>query len=125
LYAAVAPDAVEVERLAQYLVHEAAAVGVKLLRETIATPKLAEDLGAEVAVMASGAKPVVPGIPGSGLAHVFAAPQLLEGEIDGRLGRRMAVIGGGLTEVASAKYLLGRGHEVSSWSAEQLERIYG
>jgi len=112
LYAAAAPHAVEMERLAQYLAHEAAAAGVELLRETIATPKLAEDLRAEVVVMASGAKPVVPGIPGSGLAHVFTAHQLLEGEIDGRLGRRVAVIGGGLTGVASAEYLLGRGHEV-------------
>ena len=112
LYAAAAPHAVEMERLAEYLAHEAAAAGVELLRETIATPKLAEDLGAEVVVVASGAKPVVPGIPGSGLAHVFTAHQLLEGEIDGRLGRRVAVIGGGLTGVASAEYLLGRGHEV-------------
>ncbi len=121
LYAAAAPHAAEMERLAQHLAHEAARAGAEIRTSTDATPKLVEELGAEVVVLASGAKPVVPSIPGAGLPHVFTAHQLLEGEIDDRLGRRVAVIGGGLTGVTSAEYLLRRGHEV--FLVEMLDRI--
>jgi len=111
-YAAAAPHAPEMERLADYLAHQAKAVGVEVRVSIAATPELLEELQAEVVVVASGATSVVPSIPGSGLPHVFTAHQLLDGEVDSRLGSRVAVIGGGLTGVAAAEYLLKRGHEV-------------
>jgi NADPH-dependent 2,4-dienoyl-CoA reductase/sulfur reductase-like enzyme len=121
LYAAAAPHAVEMERLAQHLMHEVERAGVEVRTNTDATPKLVEDLRAEVVVIASGATPVVPSIPGAGLPHVYTAHQLLEGEIDDRLGHRVAIIGGGLTGVASAEYLLRRNREV--FLVEMLDRI--
>ncbi|HSB69737.1 MAG TPA: FAD-dependent oxidoreductase [Candidatus Methylomirabilis sp.] len=121
LFAAAAPHAVEMERLAQHLAHEVERAGVEVRTHTEASLKLVEDLRAEVVVVASGATPVVPSIPGAGLPHVFTAHQLLEGEIDDRLGRRVAIIGGGLTGVASAEYLLRRNHEV--FLVEMLDRI--
>jgi len=111
LYAAAAPHSVEMERLARYLAQAAKGAGVEVLSGTEATPDLVESIQPQVVVAACGAKPVVPPIPGAGLPHVFTAHQLLSGEIDERLGRRVAVIGGGLTGVASAEYLLERGHE--------------
>ncbi|HSB78210.1 MAG TPA: FAD-dependent oxidoreductase [Candidatus Methylomirabilis sp.] len=121
LYAAAAPHAAEMERLAQHLAHEVERAGVEVRTNTNATPKLVEDLRVGVVVIASGATAVVPEIPGAGLPHVFTAHQLLEGEIDDRLGHRVAIIGGGLTGVASAEYLLRRNHEV--FLVEMLDRI--
>jgi pyruvate/2-oxoglutarate dehydrogenase complex dihydrolipoamide dehydrogenase (E3) component len=99
-------------RLADYLAREAVAAGVEVLTEARATPARVAEAEPEVVVVASGAVPLVPSIPGVGMPHVFTAHQVLEGEVDDRLGRRVAVIGGGLTGVTAAEYLLKRDREV-------------
>jgi 2,4-dienoyl-CoA reductase-like NADH-dependent reductase (Old Yellow Enzyme family)/NADPH-dependent 2,4-dienoyl-CoA reductase/sulfur reductase-like enzyme len=111
-YAAAAPHAIEMGRLADYLAREAVAAGVEVLTEARATPARVAEAEPEVVVVASGAVPLVPSIPGVGMPHVFTAHQVLEGEVDDRLGRRVAVIGGGLTGVTAAEYLLKRDREV-------------
>ena len=112
LCAAAAPNAIEMERLAHYLTREAERSGVLIHTNTDATPELVAGIGPEVVVLATGAIPVIPSVAGSRLPHVFTAHQMLRGGIDEQLRHRVVVIGGGLTGVASAEYLLERGHEV-------------
>ncbi len=121
LLAAAAPHSEEMGKLADSLAGELRASGAAVRTGAEANPRTVEDLGAEVVVVASGARPLIPALPGSALPHVFTAHQLLGGQVDGRLGPRVAVVGGGLTGVAAAEYLLERGRRVTI--VEMLERI--
>lgn len=113
LLAGAAPRSDEMSRLADHLEERARAAGVRLLTGTRVTPEMVEQLGAEVVVIATGARPVVPDIAGSALPHVFTPPAVLAGDGDVPLGRRVAVIGGGLTGVDVALLLLERGRQVT------------
>ncbi len=110
---AAAPHSAELERWVSHLAHELRRTGVKVLVDTEATPHLVEELRPEALVVATGARPATLDIPGSALEHVFSAHAVLGGQCDGRIGKNVVIIGGGLTGVYVAEYLLDRGLEVT------------
>jgi 2,4-dienoyl-CoA reductase (NADPH2) len=80
-------------------------VDVKL--DTEATPELVRQLRPDTVVVATGARPVAPGIEGADLPHVVQAWDVLSGSA--RVGRRVVVIGGGAVAVDTALDLARRG----------------
>lgn len=113
LLAAAAPRSEEMSRLAQYLARRAKAAGVTIRTRTQVTPELVEQSGAEVVVIATGARPVVPEIPGSALPQVLTPPDILGSNPNPGIGQRVAIIGGGLTGVDVALLLIERGHLIT------------
>ena len=65
----------------------------------------------DVVVLATGARPVKPVIPGIDLPHVTTCVGVLTGKH--QAGRRVVVIGGGCNGSETAEFLAERGHEVA------------
>jgi len=83
-------------------------VDVKL--NTEADPALIEALQPDVVVVATGAEPLVPDIPGVDMAHVVTAFDILAGRVEA--GKRVVVVGGGSTGCETAEFLHEKGREV-------------
>lgn len=65
----------------------------------------------DVVIIATGAKPIIPPIPGIKLPNVMSAHAVLRGE--GKIGRQAVVIGGGGVGLETAVHLAGKGHKVT------------
>ena len=55
-------------------------------------------------IVATGAKPIIPPIPGATLPHVYTVEQAITGQVD-LSGKKVAVIGGGVTGLETAHVL--------------------
>ncbi len=62
-------------------------------------------------VLATGAVPFIPKIPGKDLPHVLTANDILQGVV--QAGKRAVVIGGGLVGSETAAHLANHGHDVT------------
>src|SRR4030042_4033393 len=62
----------------------------------------------EVVIVATGAKPLTPRIPGVEQKGVITAWDVLQGH---KVGHRVLVIGGGMTGLETAEFLAGQGKE--------------
>lgn len=84
---------------------------ITLLLNTAATPEMVEEMKPDVLVMAIGAQPAVPPIPGVDGENVVLAVGMHEHPE--RIGRNVAVIGGGLIGCEEALELSRKGHHVT------------
>ncbi|MFW6113998.1 MAG: FAD-dependent oxidoreductase, partial [Actinomycetota bacterium] len=82
--------------------------GVEVRMETEATAGLLKKEGFDAVVVASGARQLVPDIPGIDLPHVYMAWEVLEGERDPE-GEKIVIIGGGAVGSETAMYLASEG----------------
>ena len=78
-----------------------------------------DEMGPDAVVVATGASPAIPGIPGVDLPHVRTAVDVLGNEM--KLSGEVAVIGGGSTGLEAADYIADRGGRVSV--VEMLDRV--
>lgn len=78
--------------------------GVEIRLNTEATPELVAALEPHGVIVAAGGVPIIPKLPGAGLPHVYTAEQVLSGQIS-LTGRKVAVIGGGVTGLETAQIL--------------------
>jgi len=101
-----------------YLVGQLDKLGVERKCGLKVTAAMVEDARADVVLVATGAKPVVPPIPGVDREEVVTAWDVLGG---GKVGRRVLVVGGGLTGLETAEFLAGQGKEILL--VEMLKRI--
>ncbi|MDR1571791.1 MAG: FAD-dependent oxidoreductase [Clostridiales Family XIII bacterium] len=85
--------------------------GVDLRLGTELGPELLESLAPDALVIAVGALPIIPAIPGIGGGNVVGLDALHANPP--AVGRRVAIIGGGLVGTEAAVYLDGLGREVS------------
>jgi len=85
-------------------------LGVEVRFGCEVTSDLVHDEKADVVVIATGAKPMVPSIPGIEKEWVTTAPEVLLGKK--KLGEKVIVVGGGLT-----------GCETAIWLAEQKKTV--
>jgi 2,4-dienoyl-CoA reductase-like NADH-dependent reductase (Old Yellow Enzyme family)/thioredoxin reductase len=110
-FAAIPPYKQTLKPLLDYLVRQVYATGAKVELGKEATLESVRLLKPEVVVMATGAIPIVPDIPGIASGKVFSALQVLGGEVDA--GSRVAIIGGELVGCELAEFLVQQGKSVT------------
>lgn len=97
--------------LLRYLTTEVERLGIEVRLKTSMTPNLAKHEDADVAIVAVGASPAHPKIPGLEHANVVTAIDLLEGTVQTR--GNVLVAGGGCSGAQTAEYLACKGHDVT------------
>ena len=109
-------------KLDEYLNQQAARVAraaIDLRLNTEVTPALAEAIGPDVLIAATGARPVKPPIPGIDLGHVRSAEEVY-GDAE-KCGQRVVILGAGLVGVELGIYLAMLGRQVDI--VEMLDHI--
>jgi 2,4-dienoyl-CoA reductase-like NADH-dependent reductase (Old Yellow Enzyme family)/thioredoxin reductase len=101
-----------------YLVGQLDRLGVERRCGVRVTPAMVAEAGPDAVVVATGALPLVPPIPGVDREGVVTAWDVLGG---GAVGRRVLVVGGGLTGLETAEFLAEQGKEIVL--VEMLKRI--
>lgn len=105
--AAAPPGRGEFAGLADDLAAQMAARSVKTVLNTAVDRAAIEAEAPDVVVLATGAIPMAPEIPGADRPHVVQAWDVLDGRV--RVGSRVVVIGGGAVGVETALYLAEKG----------------
>jgi 2,4-dienoyl-CoA reductase-like NADH-dependent reductase (Old Yellow Enzyme family)/thioredoxin reductase len=101
--AAVPPLKQDITAGIRYLVAQAEKAGVTIEMNREVTPKTVDDLEPDVVVVATGAAPLVPDIPGVENEIVATAIDVLSGEVPA--GNRAVIIGGGQLGLEMADYM--------------------
>jgi pyruvate/2-oxoglutarate dehydrogenase complex dihydrolipoamide dehydrogenase (E3) component len=101
----------EIYELTGHLSKQAARLGVGIFLETPVTPAFVKEQAPDILVVAIGAEPIIPQIPGMNGANVLRLNALLEE--NPQFGRRVAVLGGGLVGCETAIHLMRQGKEVT------------
>ena len=104
--------------LLRYLLGQLDRLGVELRCGVKVTAATVAEAGPDVVLVATGAKPLVPPIPGVDRPEVVTAWDVLGGF---EVGKRVLVVGGGLTGLETAELLAERGREVVV--VEMLKRV--
>ena len=84
---------------------------VTVMSNTVVDRAFAQNLAPDAIVVATGASPIVPKVPGIDKAHVMGAVDAY-GHTDS-IGERVVMIGGGLVGVETALYLADAGKQVT------------
>lgn len=123
------PGREEFVTLVTDLVRACQALGVKVFLSRDADPAWIREQAPDVLVLATGAVPLVPLIPGVDLPHVVQAWDVLAGKKG--LGRRVAVVGGNAVGLETAVAIAGQGtlppevlHFLMSQRAETPDTLY-
>ncbi len=107
--AARAPRKERLEKLKDYLVKRLTDLNVDIHLESKADVDTVKELSPHTVLVAGGAEPVIPGVPGVNKNHVHTAEQALNMEIKNKT---VAVIGSGLSGLETARYLARRENKV-------------
>ncbi len=94
-----------------YLIVQANKCGAKILLNTEATREMLETENYDAVIVAIGAEPVIPRIPGADLPHVFWAPEVDAGEKP--CGQKVVVVGAGAVGLEAAIDLQREGKDVT------------
>lgn len=101
----------KITSLTESMKAELAALGVEVCCGVAATPELVRQYQPEGVIVACGARPVIPPLPGLEGSQVMTAEAVLTGQAAPK--GKVAVIGSGLTGLETAELLLDRGLSVS------------
>ncbi|MBI4321663.1 MAG: FAD-dependent oxidoreductase [Chloroflexi bacterium] len=102
----ISPGRMELFYYLYWLWRQVKRAGVEVHLGTEVMPALVKQVAPDVVIVATGAEPRVPAIPGVDLPHVVFAHEVLEGSVS--IGQRVVVIGGGGVGVETATYLAQR-----------------
>ncbi len=91
--------------------HQLEKAGVEVRLNTEVTPKLAEGISPDVLIVAVGASPVIPPIPGIEGSQVIVANDLYARRHE--VGRKVVILGGGLVGCETAVHLAREGKDVT------------
>ena len=110
-----------------YLARMVVKSGVTVMPNTVVDRAFAQSLAPDAIVVATGASPIIPKIPGIDKPHVMGAVDTY-GHTD-RIGERVVMIGGGLVGVETALYLADAGKQVTviemtSVAAREANRLH-
>ncbi|MDD5311517.1 MAG: FAD-dependent oxidoreductase [Dehalococcoidia bacterium] len=94
-----------------YLIGQMAKSGVEVRLNSAATLSVVEELKPDVAVIASGAVPLMPAIPGINSLSVVTALDVLSGRK--KAGQRVVIMGGGTVGCETGLYLAQKGKQVT------------
>jgi 2,4-dienoyl-CoA reductase-like NADH-dependent reductase (Old Yellow Enzyme family)/thioredoxin reductase len=109
--AAAAPYRKDWKLLLKHLISEAEDLGVKFKVGRELTPQIAVSEKADAVIVATGAYPVEPNIPGIAGSNVLTSRDILEGRAKPK--GRVVVAGGGCAGAQTAEYLSEKGHSVT------------
>lgn len=110
LLASIPPYKSTIVRFTDYLVRQVMKLGVEIRLQEEASPALAEQLHADVVVVATGVIPFIPPIPGIDTAKTVLAEEVLLGK---EVGARVVIIGGEVVGCEVAEYLAAKGKAVT------------
>lgn len=111
--ASLAPSKGEVLRFRDYQARRLAELGVEIHTGVEVTAETVEEEDPDAVIVATGADPLVPPIPGIHGPSVVDAQQILLGRVPVERDERVVVVGGSATGCETAEYLLGRVGEIS------------
>jgi 2,4-dienoyl-CoA reductase (NADPH2) len=94
--------------LGDWLERQCRNAGVKIKLRQEVTPEVAARYRPDAVILASGARPVIPAIPGTGQRHVIAAADLLTGKAT-LSGRQIVIAGGGEVGLEAADFITAQG----------------
>jgi 2,4-dienoyl-CoA reductase-like NADH-dependent reductase (Old Yellow Enzyme family)/thioredoxin reductase len=109
--ASVAPHKGEVAELNKYLARQVEKSGVSISLRTEATVEQIENMKPDAVVLATGARPLLPQIPGIEGPKVVLSTDVLAGKA--KVGQRAVIIGGELVGCETADYLADRCRQVT------------
>jgi len=101
------PGREEFSQLARDLEIQAALNHIPVVFNQIVTEALIKKENPDAVILATGAAPLIPDIPGIHLPHVVESCDVLAGNV--RVGQKVAIIGGGAVGVETALYLAEKG----------------
>ncbi|OGO20463.1 MAG: hypothetical protein A2144_00815 [Chloroflexi bacterium RBG_16_50_9] len=101
----------ELGNLVRYLARGLEKSGVEVFLNREVTPQLVEDAKPNAVVVATGAIPSLPDVPGINGKNVVLATEVLSGKAD--TGQEVVIIGGRLVGLSTAVFLAGQGKQVS------------
>lgn len=119
LLASIPPHKYDYREAIHYLSREVKEAGVEIKLGQAVTPELVGKIKPEVAIVAIGAEPQIPEIPGVDRSNVVTAWKVLLNDIE--VGDRVLVIGGGMVGLETANFLSQKGRKV--WVVEMLQRF--
>ncbi len=108
-----APSKSNVLRFRDYQAHLIEQLGVQIHTGVEVGAAEVERQQPDVVIIAVGADPLIPPIPGIHGPQVIDAQEILLGRVSIAPGRRVAVIGGSATGCETAEFLVGRAAEIS------------
>ncbi|MEA2274822.1 MAG: hypothetical protein QOI98_3530, partial [Solirubrobacteraceae bacterium] len=111
--AGLAPSKREVLRFRDFQARRLAELGVEIHLSAEVTAEVVAAHEPDAVVIATGAEPLIPPIPGIGSAIVHDAQALLRGDVPVAGGERVVVVGGSATGCETAEHLAGLGAEVT------------
>lgn len=111
LFAALPPHKGGIPVLTDYLTAQMNKLGIKVKLGKKATPGIMKRRKPEVVILASGATPVIPGIPGIKRSNIVLAQQVLAGQAE--VGDKVVIIGGELVGCETADFLADQGKKVT------------
>lgn len=104
------PGKEEIDSLRKYLESAVKRAGVRVKTNVQVTDENIKNLSPDVVIVATGARPLVPPLPGIDKSHVSTAEEILRGVKDVK--GKVVVIGGGSVGTETAEYLAEKGKEV-------------
>ena len=119
LLAALPPHKEEIEIFRQYLLNQLRKLGVDIKLGEEVTYETVKKKSPDVVIVAAGAVPCIPDIPGAGSEKVAALSDVLLDKVE--VGKKVAVVGGGLAGCETAHKLSEDGKDVTI--VEMLDEI--
>jgi len=111
IIASIAPHKEETKTVIDYLTHQMKKLNVNIILNKMAIPETVLEENADEVVIATGAKPITPDLPGINRKDVVLAVDVLKEAVD--TGDNVVIIGGGMIGCETAEFLTSKGKEVS------------
>ncbi len=105
------PHKEELRNILDYLVPQMRKLNVKVCLQKEVTEKTIKEENPDVIILATGAGPLIPEIPGLNRERIFTPEEALKGNRP--MGENIIVIGGGMVGCEIAEYLAGKGKKVT------------
>ncbi len=105
------PHKEELRNILDYLIPQMRKLKVKVCLQKEVTKETIEKEDPDVIILATGANPLLPEIPGLNRKRIFTPEEVLKGNRP--MGENIIVVGGGMVGCEIAEYLAGKGKKVA------------